>query len=199
MDLGSLRGRVRLQPCRSEPHEIRALALKSHIAPWKLFVKPVLDWPERFCSEEQAEFWDSGKCRKKLWGRSSRPLCRCLLQLVSAFCCFSSLLSFWLPWIYSPFPFFMEFHNCNLLQLFEGIESTQNEVKRKMIETVACIAAPKSLARLAREEKVRVSPQRTLNCALIAAHPVRARFKKCFAATPERLCVANLCKALCDL
>jgi hypothetical protein len=56
-----------------------------------------------------------------------------LLQLPSAFCCFSSLLSFWLPWIYSPFPFFMEFHNDVLLQLVECIESTQNEVKKKMI------------------------------------------------------------------
>jgi len=31
--------------------------------------------------------------------------------------------------IYSPFPFFMEFRNVVLLQLFECIESTQNEVK----------------------------------------------------------------------
>jgi hypothetical protein len=69
---------------------------------------------------EQAEWcWESGKCRKKLWGRSSRPLCRCLLQVVSAFCCSSSLLSFWLPWIYSPFPFFMEFRNGVLLQLID--------------------------------------------------------------------------------
>jgi hypothetical protein len=83
-------------------------------------------------------------CRKKLWGRSSRPLGRCLLQVVSASCCFSSLLSFWLPWIYSPFPFFMEFRNGVLLQLVECIESTQNEVKRKMIETVARSDAPKS-------------------------------------------------------
>jgi len=59
-----------------------------------------------------------------------------------------------LPLIYSPFPFFMEFRNGRLLQLFECIESTQNEVKRKMIETGACNAAPKSPARLAREEKV---------------------------------------------
>jgi hypothetical protein len=78
------------------------------------------------------------------------------LQVVSASCCFSSLLSFWLPWIYSPFPFFMEFRNGLLLQLIECIESTQNEVKRKMIETGACNAAPKSPARRAREEKVRV-------------------------------------------
>jgi len=66
----------------------------------------------------------------------------------------SSLLSSWLPWIYSPFPFFMEFRNDLLLQLIECIESTQNEVKRKMIETGACNVAPKSPARLAREEKV---------------------------------------------
>ncbi len=56
---------------------------------------------------------------KKLWGRSSRPLCRCLLQVLSASCCSSSLLSFWLPWIYSPFPFFMEFRNGVLLQLID--------------------------------------------------------------------------------
>src|ERR1035438_3827483 len=93
------------------------------------------------------------KTHKKLRGRSSRPLCRCLLQLVSASCCFFSLLSFWLPWIYSPFPFFMEFRNGVLLQLVECILSTQNEVKRKMIEMVACNAAPKSHARLAREKK----------------------------------------------
>jgi len=28
-------------------------------------------------------------------------------------------LSFWLPWIYSPFPFFMEFRNGVLLQLID--------------------------------------------------------------------------------
>jgi hypothetical protein len=92
---------------------------------------------------------------KKLWGRSSRPLCRCLLQVLSAFCCFSSLLSFWLPWIYSPFPLFMEFRNDDLLQLVECIESTQNEVKRKMIEAGACNAVPKSPAPLTREKKHR--------------------------------------------
>jgi hypothetical protein len=43
------------------------------------------------------------------------------------------LLSFWLPWIYSPFPFFMESCNGLLLQLIDCIESTPNEVKRKMI------------------------------------------------------------------
>jgi hypothetical protein len=82
--------------------------------------------------------------------------------LVSAFCCFSSLLSFWLPWIYSPFPLFMEFRNGPLLQLIECIESTQNEVKRKMIGTDACTDAPKSHARLAHQEKVRVTSQLTL-------------------------------------
>jgi hypothetical protein len=98
----------------------------------------------RCCPEETAQ--------KKLWGRSSRPLCRCLLQVLSAFCCFSSLLSFWLPWIYSPFPFFMEFRNDDLLQLVECIESTQNEVKRKMIEAGACNAVPKSPAPLTCEK-----------------------------------------------
>jgi hypothetical protein len=47
----------------------------------------------------------------------------------------------------------MEFRNGLLLQLFECIESTQNEVKRKMIEADACNAVPKSHVRLAREEK----------------------------------------------
>jgi hypothetical protein len=82
---------------------------------------------------------------KKLWGRSSRPRgCLFLLQFLSASCCFSSLLSFWLPWIYSPFPFFMDYRNGVLLQLIECIESTQNEVKRKMIISKSFIEAPKS-------------------------------------------------------
>jgi hypothetical protein len=59
----------------------------------------------------------------------------------------------------------MEFRNGVLLQLFECIESTQNEVKRKMIETEACNDTPKSHARLAREEKVCVTSQLTLTCA----------------------------------
>ena len=126
--------------------------------------------------------WDEnalqGKCCKKLWGRSSRPLCRCLLQLLSAFCCFSSLLSFWLPWIYSPFPLFMEFRNGLLLQLIECIESTQNEVKRKMIETGACNAAPKSHARRTREEKVHATSQLSLSCCQITLRLPLARFKE---------------------
>ena len=61
----------------------------------------------------------------------------------------------------------MEFRNGLLLQLIECIESTQNEVKRKMIETRACTDAPKSHARLAREEKVRVTSQLTLLCSSI--------------------------------
>jgi hypothetical protein len=65
------------------------------------------------------ETWGFGKRRKKLWGRSSRPLGCCLLQVLSASCWFSSLLSFWLPWIYSPFPFFMESRNGILLQLID--------------------------------------------------------------------------------
>jgi hypothetical protein len=47
----------------------------------------------------------------------------------------------------------MEFRNGILLQLFECIESTQNEVKRKMIETDASHDAPKSLHDVAPEEK----------------------------------------------
>jgi hypothetical protein len=95
------------------------------------------------------------------------------LQVLSA-SLLSSWLSFWLPWIYSPFPFFMEFRNGVLLQLFECIESTQNEVKRKMMETGAGNDAPKSPARLAREEKVRVKLRGTPRCAsnpLSAARP----------------------------
>lgn len=83
--------------------------------------------------------------RHKNFGDAYRVPMVALLQLLSAFCCFSSLLSFWLPWIYSPFPFFMEFRNGVLLQLIECIESTQNEVKRKMIESEAHKVAPKSL------------------------------------------------------
>lgn len=65
-------------------------------------------------------------------------------KVLSASCCFSSLLSSWLPWIYSPFPFFMESCNGVLLQLIECIESTQSEVKRKMSELKSHIEAPKS-------------------------------------------------------
>jgi hypothetical protein len=71
----------------------------------------------------------------------------------------------------------MEFRNGILLQLFECIESTQNEVKRKMIETGACNAVPKSHARLARGEKVRVTSQLTLACSPITLCLPRARFK----------------------
>jgi hypothetical protein len=52
-----------------------------------------------------------------------------------------------------PFPFFMESCNGDLLQLIECIESTQNEVKRKMIGSRAHIEAPKSL-RLREREKI---------------------------------------------
>jgi hypothetical protein len=45
-------------------------------------------------------------------------------------------------------------YNGVLLQLVECILSTQNEVKRKMIETGACNAALRSHARLACEEKL---------------------------------------------
>jgi hypothetical protein len=46
----------------------------------------------------------------------------------------------------------MEFRNGVLLQLIECIESTQNEVKRKMIETDARNITPRSHERLAREK-----------------------------------------------
>jgi hypothetical protein len=49
----------------------------------------------------------------------------------------------------------MEFRNGVMLQLIECIESTQNEVKRKMIEAEACNVAPKSHARHAREKSSR--------------------------------------------
>jgi hypothetical protein len=78
-----------------------------------------------------------------------------LEQVLSASCCFSSLLSFWLPWIYSPFPFFMESCNGRLLQLIECIETTQNEVKKKMIESSAFNDAPKSPGVHSREKKIR--------------------------------------------
>src|ERR1022692_2870675 len=86
------------------------------------------------------------------------------LQLLSAFWRFSSLLSFWLPWIYSPFPFCMEFRNGVLLQLIECIESTRNEVKRKMIETHARNSAPKSHAPIAHGKNHALTPQIHLVC-----------------------------------
>jgi hypothetical protein len=105
-----------------------------------------------------------------------------LLQLLSAFCCFSSLLSFWLPWIYSPFPFFMEFRNDVLLQLVECIESTRNEVKRKMIVMVACNAVPKSPERVAREKIARadvdfifVRSSSNSLCGIFHVNPARPR------------------------
>jgi hypothetical protein len=51
-----------------------------------------------------------------------------------------------------------------LLQLFECIESTQNDVKRKMIATVASNDAPKSLRDVARQEKVCVTVARHSPC-----------------------------------
>ena len=91
-------------------------------------------------------------CHQKLRGRSSRPRSLPLFQVLSAFCCFSSLLSFWLPWIYSPFPLFMESCNGLLSQLFDCIESTHSEVKRKMSVRATRNDAPKSLLSLARQK-----------------------------------------------
>jgi hypothetical protein len=58
----------------------------------------------------------------------------------------------------------MEFCNGVLLQLIECIESTQNEVKRKMIETGARSVAPKSHERLAREKMFRSHHKNALGC-----------------------------------
>jgi hypothetical protein len=49
--------------------------------------------------------------------------------------------------LFSLFHFAWNCRNDVLLQLVECIESTQNEVKRKMIDREACKAAPKSLHR----------------------------------------------------
>jgi hypothetical protein len=62
------------------------------------------------------------------------------------------LLSSWLPWIYSPFSILHGLCNGDLLQLIECIESTRNEVKRKMIESSACNAEPKSPEGVAQEK-----------------------------------------------
>ena len=86
----------------------------------------------------------------------------------------------------------MELRNGLLLQLIECIESTQNEVKRKMIETSACTDAPKSHARLAREEKVRATSQLTLRWSPLALRPPLARLESTLAAMPAELRGANL-------
>jgi len=89
----------------------------------------------------------------------------------------------------------MEFRNGLLLQLIECIESTQNEVKRKMIETSACTDAPKSHARLAREEKVRATSQLALTCFPITLSLPHACLKRTLAAMPAESRVANLREA----
>jgi hypothetical protein len=89
----------------------------------------------------------------------------------------------------------MEFRNGLLLQLIECIESTQNEVKRKMIETSACTDAPKSHARLARAEKVRATSQLTSPWSSIRWCRALARFKRTLASMPAGLRGANLREA----
>jgi hypothetical protein len=76
------------------------------------------------------ESWENS--RQKLRGRFWRPLFPSALEQLSAF----SFLPFsWLPWFYSPFPFFMDKSATNvLLQLFDCIELMKNEVKKKMNE-----------------------------------------------------------------
>jgi hypothetical protein len=81
------------------------------------------------------------------------------------------------------------------LQLIECIESTQNEVKRKMIEAEACNVAPKSHARLARAEKVRATSQLTPPWSSITLYRALARFKRTLASMPAGLRGANLREA----
>ena len=61
-----------------------------------------------------------GLSAQKLRGRFSRPLCFTLVKALSVSSLRPSLLSSWLPLIYSPFPFFMDL-KCNgrLLQLID--------------------------------------------------------------------------------
>jgi len=82
-----------------------------------------------------------------------------LKQLLNASCLSSFLLSSWLPWIYSPFSIIHGLCNGDLLQLIECIESTRNEVKRKMIETSACSVARKSPEGEAEEKICACSPR----------------------------------------
>jgi len=83
----------------------------------------------------------------------------------------------------------MEFRNGILLQLIECIESTQNEVKRKMIKADALQRCTKSSARLAREKKVRANQQLSLMRALLARRFCQLRFIK-----SARLGDASLCE-----
>ena len=79
-----------------------------------------------------------------------------LLQVLNAFCCFSSLLSFWLPWFYSPFPFFMESCNDLLSQLFDCIESACSEVKEKMSDASVVHRCTKVTSRIPRAKSSRL-------------------------------------------
>ena len=118
----------------------------------------------------------TGRTCTKNFGDAVRVPVVALQRVLSASCCFSSLLSFWLPWIYSPFPFFMEFCNGRLLQLIECIESTQNEVKGKMIESSALHDAPKSPGVTRARKKI---PRRS-HCSFAARSP-----RSCFGAPAE--------------
>jgi len=61
----------------------------------------------------------------------------------------------------------MEFRNGILLQLIECIESTQNEVKRKMIKADACQRCTKVTSATRTPKKVRAKSQFTLTRALV--------------------------------
>src|SRR5208282_764905 len=83
------------------------------------------------------------------------------------FGCHGSILPFHSSW---------NFRNGVLLQLFECIESTQNEVKRKMMGTSARNDAPRSPARRARAKKVRMTTAHA--CSLIGSRVPSADFNR---------------------
>jgi hypothetical protein len=98
-----------------------------------------------------------------------------------------SLLSSWLPLIYSPFPFFMDL-KCNgrLLQLIECIESIKSDVKKKMTLRKHATHVPKSLepasaklflpSNLISSSLGRIFLREEANCAL-SVPPGTPRFK----------------------
>jgi hypothetical protein len=76
-------------------------------------------------------------CAKNLGDAYASPVCCFADTSLSA--SFSSLPFSWLPWFYSPFPFFMDLlSNGRLLQLIECIESIKSDVKKKMMLARAC-------------------------------------------------------------
>jgi hypothetical protein len=89
--------------------------------------------------------WEGNSKPKKFRGRiAASPICF-LLTAFSASSCRPFLLSFWLPWFYSPFHFFDGSCNDLLLQLVECIESIKSDVKKKMTLMKHATGVPKSL------------------------------------------------------